>query len=494
MGKATLTFACTVLAALWSGLHPVVAGPPAHAEWELTFEDEFNGEGVNWDVWQSQASIRGGTKPEGRWPENNVVKDGILYQVSKRENPARGGKEWSTAHIWTKEFAQTYGYFEARMRYGKYLNNAFWLIRFKTARFAAPPHFEIDINEGHTPREVAMCLHFWHKYEGADHPVMHSRGKRWDAAMDLEKDFHLYGCEWNEKEIIWYLDGQPIRRLQNPGLNTAVDVRLSTVFMERQLKKDGVDISTMDGVSMAVDWVRVWRKQRDLRPAVRSLPLEKCEAPKLVKRDPLVSLSGKTTPLVQEGFESSAADALPTKWEVGDGKPGVVVDEVEGPKKPRSAGNKVLRLAPNDYTFILLDKPITGRLVVELDYWSPAKQDGLLLVTLGRFNKADEKLRKSSYYTGDIGPYIHWRRAVISYYSETEKWQPFTTRSMRGWGRVRFVMDVAQGVFDCYTGDRFCNGGPFRHKQRAACGIGLRHRGTTGVAYVDNVVVNRIDD
>jgi len=492
MITATPRLACVLLAALCSVPSQAVAGPPAHAEWELTFEDEFNGDSVNWDVWQSQASIRGGNRPEGRWPENNVVKDGVLYQVTKRESPPRGGKEWSTAHIWTKEFAQTYGYFEARMRYGKYLNNAFWLIRFKTARFAAPPHFEIDINEGHTPREVAMCLHFWHKYEGAEQPVMHSRARKWDATMDLEKDFYVYGCEWNEKEIIWYFDGQPIRRLQNPSLNTAVDVRLSTVIMTHHLKRDSVDISTMDGVTMAVDWVRVWRKIRDLRPAVHLLPLEKCEIPKPVKRDPLVSLPGKRTVLIQEDFESSAANALPAKWEAGDGKPAVAVDQAEGPKKPRSADNKVLRLAPNDYTFVLFDKPVTGRLEVELDYWSPAKHDGLLLVTLGRFNKADEKLRKSSYYTGDIGPYIHWRRAFIYYYTETEKWRPFTTRTMRGWGRVRFVMDVAQGVFDCYTGDRFCNGGPFRHKQRAARGIGLRHRGTRGVVYVDNVVVNEI--
>ena len=230
------------------------ADPPKHAEREMTFHDEFDRDSVDWTVWDSQHSARGDQNLEGRWPENNVLTDGVLRQVTRRETPPRGGKGWSTAHLWTREFAQQYGYFEARMRYGKYLNNAFWLYR-PRGRFADPPHFEIDINEGHTPREVAMTFHYY-TYDDDPRGELWSSGKRWDAPVDLDEDFHMYGVEWDEKLITWYFDGTPVRVLENPNARAPADVRLSTVIMERALERDGVPVGNMDGVAMEVDWVR----------------------------------------------------------------------------------------------------------------------------------------------------------------------------------------------------------------------------------------------
>lgn len=472
----------------------VQADPPTHAEWELTFRDEFDGGSVNWEVWQSQNGIRGGDKPEGRWPENNVVKDGILYQTTRKEAPPRGGKDWSSAHIWTRVFAQKYGYFEARLRYGRYLNNAFWLYRPRGRRFPDPPHFEIDVNEGHTPRKVNMTLHFYIYPEGEKVGDRHSTGRSWDGPVDLDADFHLYGVEWNERELVWYFDGQPVRRLKNPVCHAPMDVRLSTIIMTHHLEKDGVAIDTMDRVSMAVDWVRVYRKKRDLHePALPALEVYK--VPQIVEREPQVAPASRRTVLFEEDFESAEVAALPSGWEGGDEAPVVAQDAAEGGKRPRAPGNNVLKLGPNAYVFRMLDQAVADRLEVELDYWSPARADGLLFVTLGNFDKDDSGGRKTSYYTGDIGPYIHWRRRFIYYYTEAEKWVPFARWQNGRWSRVRLVLDVAKGVFDCYAGKRlseFRGGGVFRHRQKAARGIGLRHRGRQGTVYVDNVTVRAL--
>jgi beta-glucanase (GH16 family) len=475
---------------------PADAEPPPHADWALTFQDDFEGQGVNWEVWDSDHASRGVNKLEGRWPENNIVKDGVLYQSTKREVPPRGGNDWSTAHIWTRAFQQQYGYFEARMRYGRYLNNAFWVFRPRCARFPDPPHFEIDINEGHTPREVAMCLHFYDYSEGEKECDLYSTGKKWDAPMDLDKDFHLYGVEWNEKEIIWYFDGQPIRRVEASLCHAPADVRLSTVIMPGQLEKDGVKVDTMDGVSMAVDWVRVYRKTRDLSTPEKLPELEKFGLPKVVERPPQVDRGKTKTVLLQEDFESPEANGLPARWEVGDKSPRVVPDQAQGGKAPLAPGNKVLRLSPDDYIFRLFDRPVTGRLEAEFDYWSP-HHEGLLFVTLGDFDKTNPERLKTSYYTGDIGPYIHWNKRFIWYYTEQEKWTPFAVRKRGAWNRVRIVCDVSKGVFDCYVGDglsKFLGGGIFRHRQKAAKGIGLRHRGLKGTVFVDNVIVRALTD
>ncbi len=471
--------------ALSAGSH---AEPPAHAEWELTFDDEFERDGVDWEVWASQSGPRGGDKPEGRWPENNVVRDGVLYQVTERETPARGGKEWSSAHIWTKSFSQQYGYFEARLRYGQYLNNAFWLWR-PASVFPKQPHFEIDINEGHTPRQVAMTLHFYFHPEGDGNAELFSTSERWEAPVDLDEDFHLYGMEWDEEQLIWYVDGKPVRRLQNPICHAPVDLRLSTVIMTRQLEKDGVDIGTMDGVSMATDWVRAYRKVRDMHEPELP-PLEPCEIPTPVKREPQVAIGGESRLLVEEDFEGTDVGALPEGWEVGDGEPGVAAGR-EG------RDGKTLMLDPGEYAFRMFDKPVTGRLEVELDYHSPPGEDGLLLVTLGQFDSRDPERRKTSYYTGDIGPYIHWKRAFICYYTEEEKWTPFAAWRKGEWNAARFLLDVANGAFDYYGGadiPEFQSGGVFRHTQRAAKGIGLRHRGSSGTVHVDNIVVRMLED
>ncbi len=474
---------------------PAQADPPRHAEWALTFQEDFDGQALNWDVWQSDHGIRGAEKLEGRWPENNILKDGILFQVTRRENPPRGGKDWSTAHIWTRSFAQQYGYFEARMRYGRFLNNAFWLFRPQGARFPDPPHFEIDINEGHTPREIAMTLHYYMSDSDPRNRDHYGSGKTWDAADDLDADFHLYGAEWNEKEIVWYFDGRPIRRIQNLLCHAPADVRLSTVIMPRQLEKEGGNLDAMDGVSMAVDWVRAHRKTKDLYAP--ELPeMETFAPPKIAERPPQVAQGKTRTLLFAEDFESPASGGLPARWEAGDQTPRVVPDQAVGRRTPLAPDNKVLLLSPGDYVFRTFDRPAAGRLEAEFDYWTPPLE-GLLFVTLGDFDKHDPALRKTSYYTGDIGPYIHWNRRFVWYYTEKDKWTPFALSRRETWTRVRILMDIPAGVFECYTGANmaeFAGGGVFRHRQKAAKGVGLRHRGLAGTVCVDNLVVRVVEN
>ena len=470
------------------------AEPPKHAEWELTFRDEFDGNTVDWDVWQSDAGPRA-KELESRWPENNTVRDGILYQVTHKQSTPRAGKDWTTAHIWSRHFEQQYGYFEARMRYGKYLNNAFWLFRPKGKRFPDAPHFEIDINEGHTPSNVCMTFHYTYDVERLKTRDHWSTGKTWVADDDLAADFHIYATEWNPEEIIWYVDGQPRRRLANTWAHAPADVRLSTVIMPRQLEKDGVDVSTMDGVSMAVDWVRVYKKKRDLfKPELP--PMEPAQLPKVVERPPQVEPSEKTTVVLQEDFQSAVIDGLPAGWKIGNKHPAVVSE----PKLPRprkvASGSQVLRLDPGDYAFRMFDRPLSGRLEVELDVYAPGR-DGLLISTLGKFDTNNARLLPNSYYAGDIGAYVHWRSSYLAYYTAPEGWTLFAHRPVLGWYRYRLLIDVSKRVFDVYgaQGDKlFLGAGLFRGKQKAAWGIALRHHGNADTVYLDNLVVRSVDE
>ncbi|NQU43106.1 glycoside hydrolase family 16 protein, partial [bacterium] len=128
---------------------------PAGTSWQLVYEDEFDGTSLDWSEWGVENSSPSHID-SSRWVENIEVHDGVLHLVSHKEQ--RGGKEWTTGHVWTRAFRKQEGFFEASCRYapGTGLNNAWWLFE--------PGYFEFDINEGHYPDEINMNYHWW---EGA---------------------------------------------------------------------------------------------------------------------------------------------------------------------------------------------------------------------------------------------------------------------------------------------------------------------------------------
>jgi len=247
VGIPLLLAACAGRTALVE--YPVtVEGPPSHSSWRLSFSDEFNVDGLDEEKWESANQAYIGHILSSRWRENLEVKDGVLRLLTKKE--ARAGQDWTTGHMWSRVFRQEYGYWEARYKYGSAsgLNNAFWTITKR--REDSPYHFEIDINEGHHPNEVAMTLHDWKDEHWAT-------TKRWHAdGMDLSEDFHVYGFEWTPTELVWYFDGQEIRRISHEICHREAPVFFSTAVTEGA----GTVTDVLDGTSMDVDWVRVYER------------------------------------------------------------------------------------------------------------------------------------------------------------------------------------------------------------------------------------------
>ncbi|HPA20462.1 MAG TPA: FAD-dependent oxidoreductase [Verrucomicrobiae bacterium] len=220
--------------------HILDAGPPIGAQWELTFDDEFIGSGLDWDVWKSAQGESWGKLLSARFPENVAVSGGLLRLITRKER--RGGKDWTSAFISTKTFRQQYGYWEASIRYAGApgLNNAFWTNPDKT--------FEIDINEGHFPHIVNSTLH---------QNGLPSSTTRYLAPVDLSLDFHTYAAAWGEKEIIFYFDGREIGRKPNVKAHAPGPVMFSTAVFGSWA---GPLTDDLDGKSMDVDWVRVYRR------------------------------------------------------------------------------------------------------------------------------------------------------------------------------------------------------------------------------------------
>jgi beta-glucanase (GH16 family) len=226
---------------------PAAAAPPEKPGRVLAFSDEFDGDKLDMERWECESASPGHIQ-SSRWPENINVSGGLLHLLTKKES--RGGKEWTTASIWTRTFRQERGCFEARFRIGgaEGLNNAFWLMT--PGKKTDPVHFEIDIVEAHYPSKVHMNLHNWAGKHWA-------KADLWTAPEDLSKDFHVYALEWTEKELVWRFDGKEIRRMEQSICRAPAVVRLSTAVMPWA----GAAADALVGTSMDVDWVRVYKSK-----------------------------------------------------------------------------------------------------------------------------------------------------------------------------------------------------------------------------------------
>ena len=219
-------------------------------KWRLTFQDEFSRALTNVDAaWEFQNGSSGHILCS-RWRDNASVSNGVLRLNAKKE--ARAGQAWTAASLWTKR-RFTYGYFECRYRYAKATatNNSFWIM---TTEGSGPEKkdgkFEIDINEGHVPDEINMNIHNWSGQHWAKSKPLKMAGKL------LADEYHLYGLEWSEKELVWHFDGQEIRREPNTVCHLPAPVWLSLAIV----KWAGPVTDAIAGTSMDVDFVRVYER------------------------------------------------------------------------------------------------------------------------------------------------------------------------------------------------------------------------------------------
>jgi|GEM_PF-743684 len=132
--------------------------PGGDKSWKLFWNDEFDYPNAALDLFWNSANGAQTWILCSRWRENAVVSDGNLKLQNRKES--RGGQEWTSGSIWTKQLFQ-YGYYECRYKYAAATgtNNSFWFMSQSTPTVGKK--FEIDINEGHFPSEMATNIHNW---------------------------------------------------------------------------------------------------------------------------------------------------------------------------------------------------------------------------------------------------------------------------------------------------------------------------------------------
>ena len=197
-------------------------------------------------------------------PDNVVVQNGYLIITAKQE--ALGGASYTSARLKTQNlFEQKYGRFEARIKLplGKGLWPAFWMLGSNIDEVVWPQCGEIDIMEylGNNPTQILGTLH------GPGYSGGESISKKYNLPNSrFDNEFHVFGVEWTETYINWYVDdvlyNQITRKqVEDEGGEWVFD---NSFFMILNMAVGGnlpgsPNSSTTFPQRMLVDYVRVYQ-------------------------------------------------------------------------------------------------------------------------------------------------------------------------------------------------------------------------------------------
>lgn len=227
---------------------------PANLEAEIYIDQNFI------DYLNSQSDI----KTNAQSPFS--VKNGVMAIEVKPSDEAilKAAGSWATytSGLLTTEysFSQLYGYFEIRAKLptGKGVWPAFWLL---PADKSWPP--EIDVFEafgGQNPLGEGGLTSIRH----ASHPLDKSEacGAWRDVGVDITKDFHTYGVDWQPTGITYYFDDVPyVTCKPNTAANKPFFI-LANVAVGGPGSWPGTpDESNTWPVYMYIDYIRAYQKK-----------------------------------------------------------------------------------------------------------------------------------------------------------------------------------------------------------------------------------------
>jgi beta-glucanase (GH16 family) len=197
-------------------------------------------------------------------PDNVVVQNGYLIITAKQE--ALGGASYTSARLKTQNlFEQKYGRFEARIKLplGQGLWPAFWMLGSNIDEVVWPQCGEIDIMEylGNNPTQILGTLH------GPGFSGGESISKKYSLINSrFDNEFHVFGVEWTENYINWYVDDVLYnqitkKQVQDQGGEWVFD---NSFFMILNMAVGGnlpgsPNSSTTFPQRMLVDYVRVYQ-------------------------------------------------------------------------------------------------------------------------------------------------------------------------------------------------------------------------------------------
>ncbi|MGE9296326.1 MAG: glycoside hydrolase family 16 protein [Puniceicoccales bacterium] len=251
----------------WVGKRPPVSG-----DWKLTFEDDFEGEGIDRTKWNVIAPNY--YEKISRFSKDNViVKDGKATLLFEKRAGYHGDdpnyprhNEYSTGFMSTYgKWVQRYGYFEARMKLPEApgLWPAFWLMPDRGID-AGPQWTRADIGNGGMEFDIMEFLSGWGPYlfttafhydgYGKDHKAT---GSKVYTGHDAE-GYITTGLLWLPGLAVIYNNGEEVVRWETDRIS---NVQSNIIFTNVAGGWDNLPLDNKQlPAGFEIDYVRVWQR------------------------------------------------------------------------------------------------------------------------------------------------------------------------------------------------------------------------------------------
>jgi len=201
----------------------------ARADWQLTWNDEFNGSSLDSSKWDIEVNCWGGGNGEKQCYtsrlDNVFVSGGSLHLrpvagtytgslagcTLNNENSCTWTQPATSGRVRTLNAvggSWTYGRFEVRAKLpkGNFLWPAIWMLPTDNVYGTWAASGEIDIMEsrGQVPTQISSTIH----YGGAWPNNVYTTSGDMTFAFDFTNDFHVFALEWDATLLKFYVDAQ----------------------------------------------------------------------------------------------------------------------------------------------------------------------------------------------------------------------------------------------------------------------------------------------
>jgi beta-glucanase (GH16 family) len=251
---------------------------PGLSGWELIWSDEFNGpngsppDGSKWafdiggDGWgNNELEYYTDHRQNAYQQDGNLV---IKVLAEKFTGADGATRNYTSARLKTQtKFAQTYGWFEARIKIprGQGIWPSFWMLGDDIGKVEWPQCGEIDIMEniGKEPSLVHGTIH------GPGYSGDHGIGAPFalPSHANFADDFHVFAVEWEPNAIRFYVDDHLYETRTPSDLPAGAKwVYNHPFFLLLNVAVGGgwpgnPDATSVYPQTMLVDYVRVYRRQ-----------------------------------------------------------------------------------------------------------------------------------------------------------------------------------------------------------------------------------------
>jgi beta-glucanase (GH16 family) len=255
----------------WVGTRPPVPG-----NWTMTLDENFDGDKLNMDLWNTRLVWDGPLERDMQvyLPENVTVGDGLMrIKFEKRTahqygEPNLPTRDYATGCATTLgKFTQRYGYFEARLKFPRARGGwpTFWMMPDRgpgagniwERRSTHNGGMEIDIAEHLCewgPGRYNVAAH-WDGYED-EHRSVGSSQVTYPPTPD---EFHVAGLLWEPGKLTWYCDGVEKWSWENERVASVPLYLKFTIQVGGAWAAHDVDDGALPDAFL-VDYVRVWQR------------------------------------------------------------------------------------------------------------------------------------------------------------------------------------------------------------------------------------------